>query len=92
MLKLAASFVECVSSRWSAHNFADGASMVDNDVSNVLMTVFRKVIDATRRKVPIMELEMKDASMRVLTQNEIESQAAILRFRAELERNDSEAI
>lgn len=44
------------------------------------MVVFAEVADAIKRKVFIIGSDLKGSSMRVLTQREIESQAAILRL------------
>lgn len=63
-----------------------------NDVSMALMAVSEEIADATKREVAIIRLELEGVSKRVSTQFVTESQAAILRNRAELERDDSEAL
>lgn len=90
--KLAAGLVECANSRWNAHSVSKGASKVENDVINALITTSGKAIIATKRKVCIIGSELRDALMWVSAQIEIESRAAILDIRAELERDDSEAL
>lgn len=56
------------------------------------MAVSGEATDGTKWKVSIIRLELKDALKRLSTQIEIESQAAILRIRAEPERSGSEAL
>lgn len=58
--KLAASRVECVNFRWSAHSVTKGASKVEDNVSNVVMAVSGEVTGAAKRKVSIIGLELKD--------------------------------
>lgn len=56
------------------------------------MGVSGKAANATKRKNSIIRLEIKDASRQVSTRIEMKSQTAILHIRAELERNDCEAL
>lgn len=70
----------------------NGASKIDDDVTNVLMAVSGKVTNASRRKVAIIELELKDSLKQVSTHVEIESRAAISHILAKLERHNSEAL
>lgn len=81
-LKLAASHVDGANSSWSAQSIAIGASKVDDDVSKALMKMSEEATGATKWKVSIIEMELKDALKRGSTQIEMEPQAAILRIRA----------
>lgn len=77
---------------WVGHNIAKSASKVKDDVTNAVMAVFRDATDATERKVSIIELALKDTLNQVSTKIEIKSQTAILRIRADLEREYSKAL
>lgn len=90
--KLTSSRVEDAISCWTVNSIVKGASKVDDDVNEAHTVVSGEVADATKRKVSIIGLELKDALKRVSTQDEIKSQAAISRRRAELERDDIEAL
>lgn len=90
--KLAASCIESENTPWSAYRVANCARKNEEDLSSAPIAASGKATDATKQKVSIIGLDMKDALRWVLTQTEIELQAAILGIRTGLESDDSEAL
>lgn len=66
--KPAANRTESAISHWTAHSVAKSASKDENNMNHALMAVSGKATAATKQKASIMELELKDAFMRVSTQ------------------------
>lgn len=91
-MEVAATRVEGTKARWNAHSVAKGASIAKNNLSNDLTAVSREVTVATKQKVCITGLQLKEASKRVSSQIEIEPQTTILRIRARFERDHSEKL
>lgn len=71
--ELATCRVESEHSRWSAHSVANGASKVEDDAYNAHKAVSGEVTNATKRKVSIITLELKNALKQLSTQTKIES-------------------
>lgn len=90
--QLACSRVDGAYSRWNTHSITKGTCKVNGDESKVLLAVSGEIFDATKWRVSVVELALKDVIRRVSTQNQIVLGAAISSIRAELERNDSEAL
>lgn len=89
--KLTVSRVTDAKSRWGAHSTVKDASKVGNDLNKALMTVSWEVVGATKRKVSIIGLKLKDALNWVSTQVQMLSQVATSRMCTKLGRVDSEA-
>lgn len=87
--KLATSRAESANSRWSTHSTAKAASKVKDDVGEALMVVSGEVTDATKWKVSITSLKLKNFLKQVSNHITMKSQAAIYLIRAEPECNDS---
>lgn len=79
-------------SQLNARIIAENASKVKLDVSKVPMALSDGVTDATKRKVFIIETELKDALKQVQTQIQIELQAAILCIQTKLKSDHSETL
>lgn len=90
--KLAARGVECAIYFSSAHSVANGASKVEDDMTNELMAVSGVLSDATTQMASIIELVQKDILTRASAQIVIESQAAISHIQGELDLDDSKAL
>lgn len=62
-LKMAASRVGSANPCWSTYSAAKGAIKVEDNVSKVPAAVSVEVTDATKRKVSITRMELKNALM-----------------------------
>lgn len=87
-----ASCVEEAKSLCSANNISKGASKVEDNENKALIAVLVEGIDATKRKLSIVGLELKNALKPVSTHIGVKSKAAILRIGAELYHDDSEEL
>lgn len=92
MPKLAASRVERANSRWDAQNVVESTETAETDVTTALEAISSEITSPTDRKVAIVESELVDALKQLSTNIEMESQEAISCVRAELERDDGDAL
>lgn len=65
---------------------------MEDDVDKALMAVLGQVANATKRKVAIIGLKLKDSLKRSSRQTEMLPQAATLLIQSKLESDDSEAL
>lgn len=89
--KLAASRVECTNSCWNGHTVVKKTETAETNVSKKLKAISFKILSAANGRVAIVKKEWVGTLKPVSTNIEMESQGAIFRMRAELERGDSDA-
>lgn len=90
--KIVASRMECANSCWNAQNVVKSTEPAETNVAAALEAILAEITIPADCKVAIVERELVDVLMQVSTNIEMESQEEILRVRAELEPDDSDAL
>lgn len=90
--KQASSSVKCANTRWDAHAVVRNMETLETNIAEALGTVSSEMFSAACRKVAIVEKTLVASLRWFSTYIKMESQGAISRIRAELERDDGGAL